>query len=216
MWKNYHPGDAGHGKGWVQFEKHWSFLKGYMLQGCIPKNSSFPWSLPLSSMFRVRLAGQGYAMSDHWQRSEKVANYPGVWQTPNLKYTAPGHSLPASRKKEVRRVERLLLFVSGKTGPRMVCRGSNGHPQKASDPWEMGPTSGKSWVLIQSWYSNLSVRDLPLFSPESIQASGDSSLTFLQGTIPLLTLSFAVLVDSPGGGHKAHNQPITAVRLAQR
>ena len=43
-----------------------------------------------------------------------------------------------------------LAFVSGKTGPRMVCRGSNGHPQKASDPWEMGPTSGKSWVLIQS------------------------------------------------------------------
>lgn len=73
-------------------------------------------------------------MSDHWQRSEKVANYSGFGKHPNLKYTAPGHSLPASRKKEVRRVERLLLLFPGKTGPRMVCRGSNGHPQRASDP----------------------------------------------------------------------------------
>ena len=76
-------------------------------------------------------------------------------------------------------MKRLLLFVSGKTGTRMVCRGSNGYPQKASDLWEMGPTSGKSWVLTQSRYSNLSVRDFPLFSPESIQPSGDSNLTFL-------------------------------------
>lgn len=149
-----------------------------MLQGCIPKNSSFP--LVLTS----QLYGQGKARRGRdmpWETTgREVRRQQIIWgfgKHPNLKYTAPGRSLPASRKKEVGRVERLLLFVSGKTGPRMVCRGSNGHPRKASDLWEMGPTSGKSWVLTQSWYSNLSLGDLPLFSPESIQPSGDHSLS---------------------------------------
>lgn len=92
-------------------------------------------------MFRVRPGGAGICHGDHWQRSEKVANYSGGFgKHPNLKYTAPGHFLTSLQEEGSEEGREVVTFVSGKNRAKNGMQGFKWTPSKASDPWEMGPT----------------------------------------------------------------------------